>query len=113
MLKTIKINMSKCRHGFTSMFADIKKRPVNFLIALMALLLPVFVFADIDPNKDILAGAKSQITANFGPSSTAAWIVYIGEATFCSIKAMRTSNMNFFILAGVLPVATAILWAVI
>lgn len=113
MFKTIKTYAAKSILGCRSLIDDIKKKPENLLIAMLMLLLPVFVFAAIDPSKDMLAGAKIPITNNFGPSSTAAWITYILEAAILILKAFRKEDYRYFIAAGGLPIATAIMWSVI
>lgn len=79
---------------------------------ILTLCAPVFSFA-LDPTKDILVGAQGDITANFGPGSTFAFIVYAVELFSCAIAAGTTKKYWLFAGAILVPAITAIIWSVI
>jgi type IV conjugative transfer system pilin TraA len=55
-----------------------------------------------DPTKDLLTSAKTDITTNFGPGSTLAYIIYLIEVISGVAAYIKTKNL--FALVGVIVV---------
>ena len=66
-----------------------------------------------DPSTDLLTAAKTDITANIGPGSTFAWILYVVEIIGGVAAYMKTKNMMALIGVVVVMIFTVVAFSVI
>lgn len=66
-----------------------------------------------DPSTDLLTAAKTDITANIGPGSTFAWILYVVEIIGGVAAYMKTKNMLALVGVVVVMIFTIVAFSVI
>ena len=109
MKKTIKARFGSLKKYTTA--ANLLKAG---LLGLMAFaMIHTSYAAGPDPSTDILTAAKTDITANIGPGSTFAWILYVVEIIGGVAAYMKTKNMLALVGVVVVMIFTVVAFSII
>lgn len=95
---------------------NLKKHLKKYIFAYIAIL-SCFLFCATgycDTGTDMLANTvKPDVEATFGPGSTFAWLVYVGEAVACMVLFHKSPSPTIFIRIIILTLGTAAMFHII